>query len=67
MPAVYKIIWCRPCLLHKADTLSQSHCILQVVQNAPCELLFHISFPVTVIVSKEQAVYEVGKGGQYRG
>lgn len=78
MPKVYKIIWHCPCLLYKADTLSQSHCILQVWIKAikmhpvsSCFIFlslsrwyFQRSKPFTRLEKGVSVVFEVGWGGE---
>ncbi len=65
MPTVYKIIWCCPCLPHTAFLLTHFHSGMHVtsfqIKAARTHSLFHISLYVTVILSSERAVYEVGK------
>lgn len=63
MPTFYKIIWCCPCLLDTADTLSHLHASHKSSHQSSgkptfseLSLLFSISLPV----------YKPGKGGQRR-
>lgn len=58
MPAVYKIIWCCPCLLHNAFLLTHFHSLMHVTS-------FQIkatSFFVRMILSTEQVLHGGGKG-----
>lgn len=77
MPAIYKIIWCCPCLLHTGCWLTyfHRHMHLRSLHIKAClspfflrayPPLFHISVLVTAWLSAGPVVYEVGwvgKGG----